>query len=250
MKTDRDLNYRLYIQRNDGFMRSPFERELSVYRMVQAGDIEGIKKRFEIIRRNFFEGKGTLSSDPVRNVMYHFVTAVALVARFCIEGGMELNTAYTLSDIYIQRADKLTDVEKIIDLLGEMQLDFTERMRTLKKENVISIHVRKCIDYIYEHLHEELTLTLLADHVGLNPSYLSKLFSKEKGMSIKSFIIQAKVSTAENLLRYSDFSCLEISLALGFSSQSAFISVFKKVNGITPKKFRELHYLDVMEQNK
>ena len=245
MKTDRDLNYRLYIQRNDGFMRSPFERELSVYRMVQAGDIEGIKKRFEIIRRNFFEGKGTLSS-----VMYHFVTAVALVARFCIEGGMELNTAYTLSDIYIQRADKLTDVEKIIDLLGEMQLDFTERMRTLKKENVISIHVRKCIDYIYEHLHEELTLTLLADHVGLNPSYLSKLFSKEKGMSIKSFIIQAKVSTAENLLRYSDFSCLEISLALGFSSQSAFISVFKKVNGITPKKFRELHYLDVMEQNK
>ena len=250
MKTDRDLNYRLYIQRNDGFMRSPFERELSVYRMVQAGDIEGIKKRFEIIRRNFFEGKGTLSSDPVRNVMYHFVTAVALVARFCIEGGMELNTAYTLSDIYIQRADKLSDAEKIIDLLGEMQLDFTERMRTLKKENVISIHVRKCIDYIYEHLHEELTLTLLADHVGLNPSYLSKLFSKEKGMSIKSFIIQAKVATAENLLRYSDFSCLEISLALGFSSQSAFISVFKKINGMTPKKFRELHYLDVMEQKK
>lgn len=250
MKTDRDLNYRLYIQKNDGFMRSPFERELSVYRMVQAGDIEGIKKRFEIIRRNFFEGKGTLSNDPVRNVMYHFVTAVALVARFCIEGGMALNTAYTLSDIYIQRADKLNDAEKIIDLLGEMQLDFTERMRTLKKENVVSLHVRRCIDYIYEHLHEELTLTLLADHVGLNPSYLSKLFSKEKGMSIKAFIIQAKVSTAENLLRYSDFSCLEISLALGFSSQSAFISVFKKINGITPKKFRELHYLDVMEQNK
>lgn len=250
MKTDRDLNYRLYIQRNDGFTRSPFERELSAYRMVQSGDIEGIKKRFEIIRRNFFEGKGTLSNDPVRNVMYHFVTAVALVARFCIEGGMELNTAYTLSDIYIQRADKLSDIEKIIDLLGEMQLDFTERMRTLKKENVISIHVRKCIDYIYEHLHEELTLTLLAAHVGLNPSYLSKLFSKEKGMSIKSFIIQAKISTAENLLRYSDFSCLDISLALGFSSQSAFISVFKKLNGMTPKKFRELHYLDVIEQNK
>jgi AraC-like DNA-binding protein len=182
--------------------------------------------------------------------MYHFVTAVAMVARFCIEGGMEHNTAYTLSDIYIQRADKLNDAEKIIDLLGEMQLDFTERMRTLKKDNVVSLHVRRCIDYIYEHLHEELTLTLLADHVGLNPSYLSKLFSKEKGMSIKAFIIQAKVSTAENLLRYSDFSCLEISLALGFSSQSAFISVFKKINGITPKKFRELHYLDVMEQNK
>ena len=236
MKTDRDLNYRLYIQRNDGFTRNSFERELSFYRTVQAGDVESIKKRFEIIRRNFLEGKGTLSNDPVRNMMYHFVTSVALVA-------------YTLSDIFIQRADKLNDVEKIIELLGEMQLDFTERMKLLKKDNVVSLHVRKCIDYIYEHLHEELTLTALAKQVGLNPSYLSKLFSKEKGMSIKNFIIRAKVSTAENLLRYSDFSCLDISLALGFSSQSAFISVFKKVNGITPKKFRELHYLDVMEEN-
>ena len=84
MKTDRDLNYRLYIQRNDGFTRNSFERELSFYRTVQAGDVESIKKRFEIIRRNFLEGKGTLSNDPVRNMMYHFVTSVALVARFCV----------------------------------------------------------------------------------------------------------------------------------------------------------------------
>ena len=149
MKTDRDLNYRLYIQRNDGFTRNSFERELSFYRTVQAGDVESIKKRFEIIRRNFLEGKGTLSNDPVRNMMYHFVTSVALVARFCVEGGMDHNTAYTLSDIFIQRADKLNDVEKIIELLGEMQLDFTERMKLLKKDNVVSLHVRKCIDYIY-----------------------------------------------------------------------------------------------------
>ena len=247
LKTDRDLNYRLYIQRTDGFTRSPYDHELSVYRTVQAGDIEAVKQNFERIRKNFLAGKGTLSYDPVRNIIYHFVTAVALVSRFCVEGGLGHDTAYTLSDIYIQRADKLNDIEELIDLFEEMQLDFAERMRALKKENVISLHVRRCIDYIYEHLHEELTLTVLAGYVGLNPSYLSKLFSKETGMSIKSFVIKAKVSTAENLLRNSEFTCLDISLALGFSSQSAFISVFRKLNGITPKKFRELHYNDVID---
>lgn len=248
MKTDRDLNYRLYIQNIDGFIRNPFQRELSFYRTVQAGDVEGVKKRFTEIRKNFYEGKGTLSDDPVRNVMYHFVTAVALIARFCVEGGLGHDTAYTLSDIYIQRADKLNDIEKLLDLLGEMQLDFTERMRVLRKENVISLHVRKCIDYIYEHLHEELTLNVLADYVGLNPSYLSKLFLKETGMNIKSFVTKAKISTAESLLKNSDFPCLDISLALGFSSQSAFISVFKKLNGMTPKKYRDIHYNNVMEE--
>lgn len=100
-----------------------------------------------------------------------------------------------------------------------MQLYFAKRMRELKKENVISIHVRKCIDYIYEHLHEDLSLNVLSDYTGLNPSYLSKLFLKEKGVSLKDFVTSAKINTAENLLKYSDFSSLDISLALGYSSQ-------------------------------
>lgn len=247
MKTDRDLNYRLYLQKNDGFTRNPFEQELKFYRTIQSGDVEGIRGLYAGVRRNFEEGKGTLSSDPVRNIMYHFVTAVALIARFCVEDGLPHDVAYTLSDIYIQRADKMNDVNAILDLLGEMQIDFAERMKKLKKENVISLHVRRCIDYIYEHLHEELTLNVLSEHVGLNPSYLSKLFSKETGMSVKAFVIREKVRTAENLLKNSDFSCLDISLALGFSSQSAFISTFRKQVGMTPKKYRELHYMDVIE---
>ncbi len=248
MKTDRDLNYRLYVQKSGGFTRNPFERELKFYRTIQSGDVEGVKKLFEDVRKDFSEGKGTLSADPVRNMMYHFVTAVALISRFCVEGGLPHDVAYTLSDIYIQRADKMNDVNALLDLFGEMQVDFAERMKIFKKENIISLHVRRCIDYIYDHLHDELTLSVLSEYVGLNQSYLSKLFSKETGMSIKAFVIREKVRTAENLLKNSDFSCLDISLALGFSSQSAFISTFKKQIGMTPKKYRESHYKDVIEE--
>lgn len=248
MKTDRDLNYRLYVQKSGGFTRNPFERELKFYRTIQSGDVEGVKKLFEDVRKDFSEGKGTLSADPVRNMMYHFVTAVALISRFCVEGGLPHDVAYTLSDIYIQRADKMNDVNALLDLFGEMQVDFAERMKIFKKENIISLHVRRCIDYIYDHLHDELTLSVLSEYVGLNQSYLSKLFSKETGMSIKAFVIRERVRTAENLLKNSDFSCLDISLALGFSSQSAFISTFKKQIGMTPKKYRESHYKDVIEE--
>jgi AraC-like DNA-binding protein len=235
------------MQKSGGFTRNPFERELNFYRTIQAGDVEGVKKLFENVRKDFSEGKGTLSLDPVRNMMYHFVTAVALISRFCVEGGLPHDVAYTLSDIYIQRADKMNDIEAILDLFAEMQVDFAERMKIMKKENIISIHVRRCIDYIYEHLHEDLTLSVLSEYVGLNQSYLSKLFAKETGMNVKAFVIRERVRTAENLLRNSDFSCLEISLALGFSSQSAFISTFKKLIGMTPKKYRELHYMDIIE---
>lgn len=247
MKTDRELNYRLYIQRSDGFMRSPFEREIGFYRAVQSGDVDEVARKFDSIKNQFLDGKGTLSPDPIRNIMYHFVTSVALVSRFCIEGGMDHDTAYTLADIYIQKADGMRDINEVIMLFKEMQVDFAERMKTMRKNNVISLHIRRCIDYIYDHLHEKITIDVLAEHVGLNPSYLSKLFSTEKGISIHAFVIEARLNTAENLLRNTDFSNLEIALALGFSSQSSFISVFRKKNGVTPKKYREMHYLDIIK---
>ena len=131
----------------------------------------------------------------------------------------------------------------LFQLYKEMQLDFVERMQEIKKEHVISLHVRKCIDYIYEHLRENLTVNSLAEFTGLHPSYLSKLFTKETGTNLKHFIINAKIDTAQNLLRYSNLSYFDISTSLGFSSQSAFSSVFKKITGTTPKKYREEFYV-------
>lgn len=250
MNTNRDLNYRLFIQKLSGFTRSTFQSELMDYRSIQSGNVEQVRSRFHQIRQNFYDGKGTLSDDPVRNIMYHFVTSAALVARFCVEGGLEHNTAYTLSDIYIQRGDKCHDCEALLDIFEEMLIDFSERMHTLKKEKVVSFHVRKCIDHIYEHLHEKLTLPTLSEVSGLSCSYLSRLFVKETGMNVRQFINEAKIKTAENLLLYSDFSYLDIALALGFSSQSAFISCFKKICGTTPKLYREKYSTGLLGDRK
>lgn len=242
MNTNRDLNYRLYVQKMDGFERTPFRAEMEKYIAIQSGDIEQVRHNFSIIRKDFFAGKGKLSDDPIRNVRYHFIISVAMVVRICVEGGLPHSVAYTLSDIYIQRADQCNNIEKLIDMFEEMQLDFASRMRQQKKEKAFSIHIRKCVDYIYDHLHEDLSLKVLAELTDLNASYLSKLFAKETGNSVKEFVLNAKVDTAKNMLKYSDFSSLEISLALGFSSQSAFISTFKRLTGETPKKYRDYNY--------
>ena len=63
---------------------------------------------------------------------YHLIVAVALISRVCVENGMSHDLAYTLSDIYIQRADECERIDRMIDMLGEMQLDYAERMREIK----------------------------------------------------------------------------------------------------------------------
>lgn len=242
MNTRKDLNYRLFLQKESGFIRTSFQSEFAKYKDIQSGNIKKVKSNYKSIRENYYAGKGTLSDNPVTNIRYHTIIATAIITRICVEGGMNHDEAYTLSDIYIQRADKLTTFDEILDLLGEMQVDFATRMNELKKESAISIHVRKCIDYIYDHLHEKLTVNILAESVGRNPSYLSKLFANETGMPIHEFILNTRINTAKNMLQHSDFSYIDVALSLGFSSQSAFIDVFKKKTGITPKQYRDQNY--------
>ena len=105
----------------------------------------------------------------------------------------------------------------------------------------ISIHIRRAIDYIYDNLDKKLTVNELSEFVGLNVTYFSKLFMKETGMSAKDFVHDVKINTAKNMLTLSDYDYSEIALALGFSSQSAFITLFKEKAGSTPKKYRDMY---------
>lgn len=245
MDTNSTLNYRLYTQRQDEFIRADYRAEFRQYNKIKNGDVEGVRDRFRIARKNFLNGKdgrGVLSEDPIRNAAYHLVASAAVISRMCIDGGMDVDTAYTLSDIYINKADVAKSVEEITDLIAAMQIDYATRMRALRKENAISIHIRKSIDFIYDNLHKQLSVTELAEREGLSAGYFSRLFQKETGKKINDFINDAKIKTAQNMLSYSDFGILDISLSLGFSSQSAFTSTFKKVCGMTPKAYRDQNY--------
>ncbi len=242
MNTNQDLNYRLFVQKETGFARPAFHDEMGRYNCIKEGNVKALEEMFCDPRENFYEGKGQLSDDPLRNVIYHLVVCVGVVTRMCVDAGMDHNVAYTLSDIYIRRGDRCRTPDEVLCIMEDFQLDFARRMKEIKKGSAVSLHVKKCTDYIYEHLHENITLEQLAKREKLNPSYLSKLFSKELGVGVKDYIIKAKIDTAKNILRYSEFSILDISISLGYSSQSAFTAAFRKLTGMTPKKYRDLNY--------
>lgn len=115
---------------------------------------------------------------------------------------------------------------------------FTERMARIRKEKVYSKQVVLCIDYIYEHLHERITVAILAEAIGLNPSYLSVLFKRETGMAVSEYILDKRLETAETMLKYSDMSISEIASVLAFSAQSHFTEALKRRTGMTPREYR------------
>ncbi|MCR5060042.1 MAG: helix-turn-helix transcriptional regulator [Saccharofermentans sp.] len=244
MDTSKILNYRMYVQREEEFMRADYSAEIGQYSRIKNGDIEGVRARFKIARQNFLngnDGRGTLSEDPLRNAIYHLVASAAVISRLCIDAGMDMNTAYTLSDIYINKADEAKSVEQVVDLIADMQIDYATRMYDIRKEGIVSIHVRRALDHIYNNLNRNVTVAELAEREALNPEYFSRLFARETGKKVSEYITDAKIRTAMNMLAHSDFSIMDIALSLGYSSQSAFTTVFKKHTFMTPKKYRDIN---------
>ena len=188
------------------------------------------------------EGTGVLSRNALTNIKYHFVVTAAMLTRYCIDGGLEPEQAYRLSDFYILKMDTCTTVRQIADLHHEMAKDFTGKMVLQKKSSILSKPVVQCVDYIYSHIKERITVAMLAEYTGLSESYLSRVFKQNLGISISDYIREKKIEKATHLLRYSDKSIIDIANYLSFSSQSHFIQTFENFTGMTPKKDRNKYY--------
>lgn len=185
------------------------------------------------------EGVGMLSKDSVINLKYHMVISAAIIARICIEKGLEPERSYRMSDFYIKKLDDAVTENQVEEIHNHMVLDFTGKMRLLKKDHGMSRLVTKCINYIYSHISERITVKELAEYTSVSTSYLSRQFAKELGVSIGDYIREMKINAAEEQLLNTDDSILDIALQLSFSSQSHFIQAFKTITGVTPKKYRD-----------
>ncbi|MDO4338864.1 MAG: AraC family transcriptional regulator [Eubacteriales bacterium] len=222
--------------------RQPTE-EFLFYRAVASGDVEAVRKNCEQERFMESEGVGILSRNPVTNLKYHFVITTAMITRLCRQNGMELEQAFRMSDFYIQKLDDIHTVKGVQLLHDEMVIDYTEKMRRYFRNDTNSKHINACKEYIYSHIKERITIEDLAEEFGVSASYLSRLFKKETGVSVSAYIREQKIDIAKNLLRFSDYSMIEIANRLAFSSQSHFIQQFRESVGMTPKKYRDEHYM-------
>ncbi len=236
------IQYRKYLQREMSTIHAPFLPEMDFYAAIRAGDVKRVRK---LCSEEFHKkpGFGKLSRDKLRNMKYHFVITTAMVARACITGGMPMSESYGMSDYYIDLCDRADTVEKISQLHDEMCLAYAKAMMDLEHKDIYSKKITSCIDYILEHLDKRIRIEDLSEVTGISPSYLSRLFKKETGMTVSRYILVKKIETASNMLAYSDYPILWISDSLAFPSQSYFTRVFTSECGMTPKRYRENSYL-------
>lgn len=224
----------LFVQREEAVERAPYENELSFLSLIRKGDLEGISA---FVRRIYTEDVlvGNMSADDLRQMQYLAVALITLATRAAIEEGVAQAEAYSLSDEYILRVDRLNNAYAIAEALEGISLSFAKRISACKKK--YSRMTNRCISYISSHLHSPLRLEELAGVCGVSPCYLSRRFHAETGQTLKAYILSEKLEEARQLMDARGMSCPQAANTLGFSSQSHFIACYKRKYGITPGRY-------------
>lgn len=113
-------------------------------------------------------------------------------------------------------------------------------MKTQNKQlHIKSIYVDKAIDYIYKNYSQDISIQNIADYVGINRTYLFRLFKEECDMSPQKYLLNFRLKTAANKLESSDESIAEIAELCGFNDASTFCHQFKKFYNDTPLSYRK-----------
>jgi two-component system response regulator YesN len=95
------------------------------------------------------------------------------------------------------------------------------------------------IDYINNHLSDDINIEIMGKVINLTPNYFSTLFKEEAGISFNSFIKTARLKLASHLLSHTELSVAETAERTGFHDSSYFSQVFKRTYGASPTEYRK-----------
>lgn len=127
-------------------------------------------------------------------------------------------------------------------LVTSILLEISEAARLSQEVQILKEPRHRFLHFVMEwiqmNITNPLTIEDIANHFGYNKAYLSHTFSKNTGMTISQFILQARLDKAKSLLLNSNDSITKIAIDCGFKDEKYFMRVFKKQEQMTPSAFR------------
>ena len=202
---------------------------------IKNGDIILAQKQFarypiscsEIIR----------TKDSVRNTKNLLLTANTLFRKAAYFGGVHPIYLDELSGKWAIKIEQALSLE----VLNNLHIQMINSYCLLTKEHSLSQYseiVKQALMFINLNISSNLTVKRVAHEIGLSPDYLTRLFKKELGVNIITYINKKRIDTSIELLKSTNLSIEEIGDLIGLNNTSYFYTLFKKEVGISPKQYR------------
>ncbi len=183
----------------------------------------------EILGQLFFQ-------DPAMEALRaRAMTVMAVLARSAVDAGAHLETIFGLQYRCVDEVLATRDVQELSEVLIRILdafMDETFHARSMRSKDLFF----RAVHFIREHHSQPLNLDVVAAEVGLSSAYFSRLFKEQVGLGFSDYLARVRVEAAKALLRQG-MPIADVSQQVGYSDQSYFSKVFKKLAGESPRKW-------------
>lgn len=222
----------------------PLQTEQQLINFIKAGDYGHASAYMnDITSRNF--GTPMMSLTLAKCLIFNLVATMIKAAGELGDKDGGLPGAHTQWMDAIMACDTIAEMqEELHSLLREVCLAAeAKRTANVSQDRELSLRelVSKVSRYIEHHYDDPaLNVNAIGEQFELKGSYLSKLFKNQTGEGLLDAIHKFRIGRAKELIRTRDESISDVSKRVGYNDAATFIRVFKKYEGITPGKFKEI----------
>lgn len=243
-----DIHQNAAMEEADTVYYYPLQVELQLINYVKIGDFPMARQTLdEIIERNF---KRSFMSVPLgRCLMLNLVsTMIKTISELgYIEDSLLIRNPRRIE----KRIERLATCETI----QEMQVQMTEFLEKVceytsnkrqqniqqSKQRVMDERIQQIVNYINEsYTDPNLNISMIGSHFDMKPAYLSKLFKDHTNEGLLDSINKTRVARAKLIIDETSRNVSDVATSVGFNDVNAFIRTFKKYEGITPGKYKEM----------
>lgn len=184
------------------------------------------------IDMNLYHLNALIGTDTFKRRMERFLCYIAKEVEN--KYSIHLNAEFLNDDAWDMMTDSKGLEEFIMNMYHTIQKEIHSVSYTQNKHNY-----KKAITYIEEHYNKPITLVTVAEHLNITPFYLSRLINKNGKESFTEIVNQQRIKMAKQLIKEGK-SFKEVTYEVGFTSQSYFTKIFRKIVKMSPGEYKNM----------
>jgi len=222
----------------------PLQLEQQAINWIKSGNYaEASRAMKDAMERNFNKPFATLTL--ARCLIFNLVGTMVKAIN---EIGDGENSVFGDNPLWMDKiiaCDTVQEMERELFSLLQEVCDFAAAKRETNVSSERAESLRHLAEKVIRHIEENyedsgLSVNSIGERFDLKGSYLSRLFRNEIGEGLPDYINKLRIDRAKRMIRASRDSISDIAKRVGYNEAATFIRVFKKYEGITPGKFKEM----------
>jgi two-component system response regulator YesN len=139
---------------------------------------------------------------------------------------------------YLLKPIRANDILECVEKWANKLFGDVDKNVNVDEEASTNHFIRETCDYISEHYMEDISLSYMADYLGISSGYLSTLFAQNVKCGFVDYLNQVRIGRACSYLEQNYLKTYEVAYKVGFRDEKYFSKVFKKMMGMSPREYR------------